>query len=84
MLGHPVPMFAWDFLEAFPNAKVILTVRAVDKWLDTIKTLGSWWTQRATYRDLICLLQPLVMGTELSATPTTRQLVRKYLENNAK
>ena len=27
--GHPVPLFVWDILEAFPKAKVVLTVRDV-------------------------------------------------------
>jgi hypothetical protein len=27
VLGHPLPLFVWDVLEAFPNARVVLTVR---------------------------------------------------------
>jgi hypothetical protein len=41
VMGHPVPMFTWDILEAFPNARVVLTVRDVDAWFDTISSVGD-------------------------------------------
>jgi hypothetical protein len=40
VMGHPVPLFTWDFLEAFPSAKVILTVRDGNDVWDA--TRGRW------------------------------------------
>ncbi len=34
VLAHPVPLFTWDILEAFPSARVVLTVRDAE--------VGGW------------------------------------------
>jgi hypothetical protein len=40
VMGHPVPLFTWDFLEAFPSAKVILTVRDSEDAWDTVSAVS--------------------------------------------
>ena len=42
VMGHPVPHFTWDFLEAFPNAKVILTVRDPESIWDTLSRVSPF------------------------------------------
>ena len=81
-MGHPVPLYTWDFLEAFPNAKVVLTVREVDAWVSTVRRLGSWSAYMPYGAGAV--LTPAVLGRPWGSDVTTRQLVRKYLEHNAK
>lgn len=38
MIDAPIPSFYLDLLEAFPNAKVILTVREPNSWLKSFRS----------------------------------------------
>ena len=38
VMGHPIPHYVWDVLEAYPNAKVILTVRDADAFVASVLT----------------------------------------------
>jgi hypothetical protein len=82
VMGHPVPHFTWDFLEAFPNGKVVLTVGAVeDVWRVVEREPFCGMAHNAGKG--VALLRALVWN--LGNTPITRaHFTRKYLEHNAK
>lgn len=83
VLGHPVPHYTWDFLEAFPNGRVVLTVgRPEDVWRVVHQREPRHGAAHDTGRGA-ALLRALVWN--LGDSPLTRaHFTRKYLEHNAK
>ena len=85
VLGHPVPMFVWDFLEAFPNAKVILTVRQADELWDALRQLASYsWSSKLSDRNYRFPLKMLLFGMQRNLRIDQRHFLRNYLQHNAK
>lgn len=85
VLGHPVPMFVWDFLEAFPNAKVILTVRQADELWDALRQLASYsWSSKLSDRSYRFPFKMLLFGMQRDLRIDQRHFLRNYLQHNAK
>jgi hypothetical protein len=83
VLGHPVPHFTWDFLEAFPQGKVVLTVgRAQDVWRVVAARNPLTGSAQAAGKGA-ALMRALVWN--LGDTPMNQaHFTRKYLEHNNK
>jgi hypothetical protein len=84
VMGHPVPLFVWDFLEAFPNAKVILTVRQADALWDTISRISVVYAAKLADVSAKHLTHRLVWGMERSWRMYKRHFLRHYWQHNAK
>jgi hypothetical protein len=85
VMGHPVPMFTWDILEAYPQAKVVLTVRNADDWWRTIQAVSPYHGSAQAESGGIALLRLWVWGLAKGMDHLSKRLaLRKYFEHNAK
>jgi hypothetical protein len=96
IMGHPVPMFAWDMLEGFPNAKVILTVRRAEDVWDTLVRVAEKAQTSAigihhgppTNGTAIMMGEALakmwIWGVPRDGVVTKKQFLRRYHQHNAK
>ncbi len=63
VMGHPVPLFVWDILEAFPNAKIILTVRQADALWDTLSVASPLYWAKLADLSFNYFLKRMLWGT---------------------
>ncbi len=82
-----MPLFTWDFLEAYPNAKVILTVRDPEALWTSLTSLSPFHGSAQRDGNGVTVLRLWVWGLgppNVSQPLTKRQFLRKYFEHNAK
>lgn len=84
VLGHPVPLLVWDFLEAFPTAKVILTVRNVDELWDTVSSLSPTIAGKLWVPQLERMMKMYWWAMYARWQLNKRHFMRHYWRHNAK
>ena len=84
VMSHPVPHFTWDLLEAYPNAKVILTVRNANDFVATVQRLSPLTGTAVDVQRGASVVRGLVWNTHRSGVLPPLMIMRKYLEHNAK
>ena len=86
VLGHPVPLLVWDFLDAFPNAKVILTVRQADELWESLRELSPEVASAQTSPGVRGQQKMWLWGLpqDSAVKLDKRQFLRRYWQHNAK
>jgi hypothetical protein len=86
VMGHPVPLFTWDFLEAFPSAKVILTVRDGNDAWDTVDLVSpdSATFQKSVRPDMNRLKMWVWGIPAFRGRLSKKQFLRRYWSHNSK
>lgn len=84
VMGHPVPFFLYDYLEAFPNARVILTVRDGDELWDSMQRLSPVTGSLVSGSRDATLLKLWVWGMPFAGNLNKRVFLRRYWKHNSK